>query len=366
MPGSPLIGQSVAEAKLGEKHSVFVLELLRGEEKIWSPRAQKLQQGDILLARGDWSKLSSLKASARLELEPEFKLRDEQFRDDNQVLTEVMVAPSSRFIGQTLRTLEFNWHYNATVLAIHRRGEVLREKLRDVELAVGDILLMITSPSEMLHLRANTNVVVLTEREEGPASSRRAWIALAIMGAVVAAATLEWLPIVAASILGCIALVVFRCLEPEELYESIDWRVIMLLAGVLPLGIALQSSGAANFLAELALGAVGGWGPLALLAAIYLLTAVLTEFMSNNASAVLLTPIAIASANSIEANPTPFVVAVAFAASTAFATPVGYQTNTMVYSAGGYRFSDFVKIGVPLNVLFWAIAVFMIPVFWPL
>ena len=366
MPGSPLIGQSVAEAKLGEKHSVFVLELLRGEEKIWSPRAQKLQQGDILLARGDWSKLSSLKASARLELEPEFKLRDEQFRDDNQVLTEVMVAPSSRFIGQTLRTLEFNWHYNATVLAIHRRGEVLREKLRDVELAVGDILLMITSPSEMLHLRANTNVVVLTEREEGPASSRRAWIALAIMAAVVAAATLEWLPIVAASILGCIALVVFRCLEPEELYESIDWRVIMLLAGVLPLGIALQSSGAANFLAELALGAVGGWGPLALLAAIYLLTAVLTEFMSNNASAVLLTPIAIASANSIEANPTPFVVAVAFAASTAFATPVGYQTNTMVYSAGGYRFSDFVKIGVPLNVLFWAIAVFMIPVFWPL
>lgn len=366
MSGSPLIGKSVAEAKLGERHGVFVLELLRGEEKIWSPRAQKLQEGDILLTRGDWSRLSNLKDTARLEIEPEFKLRDEQFRAEDQVLTEVMVSPGSRFIGQTLRSLEFNWHYNATVLAIHRRGEVLREKLRDVELAVGDILLMLTSPSEMQHLRANTNVVVLTEREEGPTSSRRAWITLAIMLAVVGAATLEWLPIVASSILGCIALVVFRCLEPDEVYESVDWRVIMLLAGVLPMGIALQSSGAASFLADRTLDLVGGWGPIAVLAVIYLLTATLTEFMSNNASAVLLTPIAVAAAQSIDANPTPFVVAVAFAASTSFATPVGYQTNTMVYSAGGYRFMDFVKIGVPLNLLFWAIAVTFIPVFWPL
>jgi len=366
MPDSPLVGKSVADAKLGERHSVFVLELLRGEEKIWSPRAQKLAAGDILLARGDWARLSRLKDEAKLVIEPEFKLRDEQFRDENQVLTEVMVAPGSRFIGQTLRTLEFNWHYNATVLAIHRRGQVLREKLRDVELTVGDILLMLTSPSEMLHLRSNTHVVVLTEREEGPASNRKGWIALAIMVAVVAAATLEWLPIVASAILGCIGLVLFRCLKPEELYESIDWRVIMLLAGVLPMGIALQSSGAAGFLAELTLSLVGGWGPIAVLAAIYLLTATLTEFMSNNASAVLMTPIAVATAQSIDANPTSFLVAVAFAASTAFATPVGYQTNTMVYSAGGYRFIDFVKIGVPLNLLFWAIAVYFIPRIWPL
>jgi di/tricarboxylate transporter len=208
--------------------------------------------------------------------------------------------------------------------------------------------------------------VVLSEREEGPTSHRRAFIALAIMVAVVAAATLEWLPIVASSILGCIGLVLFRCLEPEEVYEAVDWRVIMLLAGVLPMGIALQSSGAAGFLAERTLDVVGGWGPVAVLAVIYLMTATLTEFMSNNASAVLLTPIAVAAAQSIDANPTAFVVAVAFAASTSFATPVGYQTNTMVYSAGGYRFIDFVKIGVPLNLLFWGIAVLCIPRIWPL
>lgn len=366
MPGSPLIGQSVADARLGERHGVFVLELLRGEEKIWSPRSQKLAAGDILLARGDWNRLTALKGSAKLELEPEFKLRDEQFRDDDQVLAEVMVAPGSRFVRQTLRSLEFSWHYNATVLAIHRRGEVLRDKLRDVELAVGDVLLMITSPDEMRHLRANTHLIVLTEREEGPASSRRAWIALAIMGSVVAAATLEWLPIVAASILGGIALVLSRCLKPDDIYESIDWRVIILLAGVLPLGVALQQSGAANFVAARTLDLVGAWGPIATLAVIYMLTSVLTEFMSNNASAVLMTPIAIAAARSIEADPTPFVVAVAFAASTSFATPVSYQTNTMVYNAGGYRFIDFVKMGIPLNLLFWAIAITFIPVFWPL
>jgi di/tricarboxylate transporter len=184
------------------------------------------------------------------------------------------------------------------------------------------------------------------------------------MVAVVAAAVLGWLPIVASAILGCIALVATRCLQPEEVYEAIDWRVIVLLAGVLPLGIALQKSGAADMIAHYTLALVGGHGPLLALAGIYLLTAALTEAMSNNATAVLLTPIAVATAQSLEVSPMPFLVAVAFAASTSFATPVGYQTNTMVYNAGGYRFTDFVKIGLPLNLLFWAVAVICIPMFW--
>lgn len=365
MPGSPLIGQSVAEARLGEKHGIYVLELLRGEEKIWSPRAQKLAEGDVLLARGDWSRLSAFKDQARLELEPEFTLRDSQFSDAEQVLTEVMVAPGSRLIGHTLAELDFQWHYNATALAIHRRGEVSRDKLKDTRLTIGDVLLLVTSPDEMRALRGNRNLVVLSEREEPGGNRRKAWIAIAIMLAVVGVAFLEWLPIVASAILGCIALVALRCLEPEEVYEAIDWRVIVLLAGVLPLGIALQKSGAADFIAAHSMGLVGGWGPLAALATLYLLTATLTEAMSNNASAVLLTPIAAASAQALGVDPTPFLVAVAFAASTSFATPVGYQTNTMVYNAGGYRFTDFVRIGVPLNLLFWIIAVVCIPIFWP-
>lgn len=365
MEDSPLIGQSVAEAKLGEKHGVYVLELLRGDEKIWSPRAQKLAAGDVLLARGEWSRLTALKDQTRLALEPEFTLKDTHFSDADQVLSEVMVAPGSRFIGHTVAELDFQWHYNAIALAIHRRGEVLREKLKDTRLTIGDILLLVTSRDETRALRGNRNLVVLTERDDISANPRKAWTALAIMVAVIASAMLGWLPIVSSAILGCIALVATRCLDTEELYEAIDWRVIVLLAGVLPLGIAMQNSGAADLIAGQTLALVGGYGPLLALAAVYLMTAILTEAMSNNATAVLMVPIAAATAASLDVSSAPFLVAIAFAASTSFATPVGYQTNTMVYNAGGYRFTDFIRIGVPLNLIFWGVSMVFIPRFWP-
>lgn len=366
MPNSPLVGKSVAEAKLGEKYGVFVLELLRAREKVWSPRAQRLAAGDVLLVRGDWSQINALKDKTKLQLEPEFELRDAQFEGADQVLAEVMVAPGSRMIGHCLADLDATWQRGLMVLAMQRRGEVLREKLKQVRLQLGDVLLLL-APAEQMHpLRANPNLVVLSEREEGGTSRRKALLALAIMVAVVGVAFLELLPIVVAAILGCIAMVLLGCLQADEVYEAVDWRVIILLAGVLPLGIALKDSGAAESVARWALALVGDYGPVAALAMIYFLTALLTEAMSNNATAVLMTPIAVATAHSMGANPTPFLVAVAFAASTSFSTPVGYQTNTMVYTAGGYRFTDFTRIGVPLNLLFWIIAVYFIPRLWPL
>ena len=365
MPKSPLIGTSVAAAKLNEKYGVFVLELLRGTEKVWSPRAETLAEGDVLLVRGDWSRLVELKEQARLELEPEFQLKDAQFEVADQVLTEVMVAPGSRFIGQNLKALDFHWHYNATVLAIHRRGQVLRDKLRDVALSVGDILLMVTSRDEMQALRDNANVVVINEREEGSAIRRRAPLALAIMVSVIVASALGLMPIVISALIGGVAMVLTRCLSPEDAYSAIDWRVIVLIAGVLPLGIALQNSGAAAFLADNTLGRVGEFGPFVVLAVLYLLALVLSEMMSNAAAAVLLVPIAWSTATGLGYSPTPFLIAVTFAASTSFSTPVGYQTNTMVYNLGNYRFTDFMKIGIPLNVLFWLIGVTLIPLLWP-
>ena len=161
------------------------------------------------------------------------------------------------------------------------------------------------------------------------------------------------------------ALVVLRCLEPDEAYEAVDWRVVMLLAGVLPLGIALERSGGADWVAQNAIVLLSQFGPGVTLSAIYLLTAVLTEVMSNNAAAVLVVPVAIAAAESLGVDAKPFLVAVAFAASTSFATPVGYQTNAMVYAAGGYRFADFPKIGLPLNIIFWMMATVLIPKFFP-
>jgi len=368
MPGSRLLGRSVAEAGLGEKHGVYVLELLRGEEHVWAPRAERVREGDVLLVRGDWAKLSALKDELGLEIDPEFTLSDQSFSagdGDGRAFAELMVAPNSRFVGATIASLDFHWHYNATVLAMQRRGEVLRESLKQVELQVGDILLVLAASEEIAQLRRNPNVVVLSEREREQVSRRKVVLSLAIMIAAIGVAALGWLPIVASALLGCIALVALRVLMPEEAYAAIDWRVIMLLAGVIPLGIAMQKSGLAGVLAGGVVDVIGPFGPLAVLAGIYLVTAVLTELMSNNATAVLLTPIAFSTAVSMELSPTPFIVAVLFAASTSFATPVGYQTNTMVYGPGGYRFADYLRIGIPLNLLFWVIAVLVIPVFFP-
>ncbi|MBW8313160.1 MAG: SLC13 family permease [Rhizobium sp.] len=369
MPGSPLIGKSVAQAQLAERRSVYVLELMRGEQKHWSPRAEELREGDVLLVRGNWEQLKALKDEARLELEPEFKLQDSQFTGEDseqaQVLVEAMVAPGARLVGRSLAELDFQWAYNATVLALHRRGEVLREKIKDVSLNVGDVLLLMCPRAELDVLRTNNNLVVLNERGEAEKPRSKALLAIAIMAAAIAVAALGWLPIVASSILGGIALVATRCIGNDQAYQAVDWRVIVLLAGVLPLGIAMQKSGLAQGIADFSVGGVGSFGPLAVLAAVYLVTALLTELMSNNAAAVLITPIAYSTAVSLGVSPTPFLVAVLFAASTSFATPVGYQTNTMVYNAGNYRFTDFMKMGIPLNLLFWGLAVWLIPKFFP-
>jgi di/tricarboxylate transporter len=234
-----------------------------------------------------------------------------------------------------------------------------------VPLAVGDILLIDATADALRDLRADPGVVLLGMREQPKLDLRRMFLSLLVMAGAIGVAAIGWMPIVASALLGCAALVILRCLEPEEAYAAVDWRVIVLLAGVLPLGIALQNSGGADWVAQYALGGIGAFGPLATLAAIYLMTAVMTEVMSNNAAAVLVVPIAISAAEALGVDPKPFLVAVAFAASTSFATPVGYQTNTMVYTAGGYRFADFPKIGVPLNLLFWIMAVALIPRYFP-
>ncbi len=366
MPDSSLIGTSVGEAKLGEEFGVYVLELLRGEEKVWSPRSQVLEEGDVLIARGDWSKLDELKNQTGLELNPEFQLKARTLEEGTQqVLTEVMIAPRSRLIGSTLAMLDRRWQHSATVLAVHRRGEVLRKQLKNVRLNVGDVLLMLTPESEMPALRKDTNVIVLSQRDQDKAMGWRAPFALITMALVIGISAIGWAPIAITSLVGAVAMTLAGCLEADEVYDAIDWRIIILLAGLLPLGIAMSQSGAAEFIVANTLGLVSDFGPLVVLAVLYLMALLLTEFMSNAAAAVILTPIGMSTANMLGVDATPFLIAVTFAASTSFATPVGYQTNTMVYNAGGYRFTDFIKVGLPLNLIFWVLGVIFIPVFWP-
>lgn len=365
MPESSLIGTSVGEAKLGEEFGVYVLELLRGNQKVWSPRSQTLEEGDVLLARGDWSQLDELRKDAGLEMNAEFKLKQRSFEEVEQVLAEVMISPQSRLIGSTLGMLDPGWHHDTTSLGIHRRGQVLREELRHVRLQVGDILLMLLPESGMAALRKDTNVIVLSERQPEKPGSWRAPFALITMALVIGVSAIGWAPIAVTSLIGAVAMTLAGCLDAEDVYDAIDWRIIILMGGLLPLGIAMSQTGAAQFLVENTIGLVSSFGPGVVLAVLYLMALLLTEFMSNAAAAVLLTPIGMSTAKMLDVDATPFLNAVTFAASTSFTTPVGYQTNTMVYGAGGYRFSDFVKVGLPLNLIFWVLGVIFIPIFWP-
>lgn len=365
MGGSSLVGTSVDQQRLAARFEVFVLELLRDGKKVWSPRSQTLQEGDVLLARGDWPKLEALKEEVGLEIEPEFKFGSRQTKDTSPILTEVMIAPNSRLEGLTLATLDRLWRRSVTVLAIQRRGQVLREKIKDVSFNVGDILLMIVPEAEMSTLRRHKGVILLSKREASKPPGWRATFALVTMALVIGVSALGWLPIALSSMVGAAAMVMAGCLSGEEAYDSVDWRIIILLAGLLPLGVAMSSTGAAEFLVRNLLGLVQGFGPWVVLAVLYLTALVLSEVMSHAAAAVILTPIGMSTAHLMGVDATPFLIAVTFAAGTSFATPVGYQTNTMVYNAGGYRFVDFMKVGLPLNLIFWVIGIVMIPMLWP-
>jgi di/tricarboxylate transporter len=344
---------------------VEILELLRNERKIWSPTYEPLAAGDVLLVRGRVKDLMDLRASVGLHIAPEFELKDDTLQREELTLVEALVSPRSRLVGQRISESDFRWRFDAIVLALQRQGHLLRDKLSQVRLGFGDALLLLTRKENVSRLRSSENLLVLGEVDAPSLRNGRALLALGILTAAVLLASFKVMPILMSAILGCLALITTRCLTLEEAYKAIDWQVIFLLAAILPMGLVLERSGGASWLADHALKFVGPFGPLAVLAVLYLLTAVLTEVMSNTAAAVLLAPIAISTAVNLGVDPKPFLLAVTFAASTSFATPVGYQTNTMVYNAGSYRFSDFMKVGVPLNLIFWLLAVWLIPKLWP-
>jgi di/tricarboxylate transporter len=362
-PASPLVGKTIAAAKLGETYGVYPLELLRGDRQLWSPRSQEIQAGDVLLVRGAWEKIEDLRKRAELEIDPENRYGPDHGKA--RVLVEAMLKPEGTIVGSTIGELHLARNFDAIVLAIHRRGRVLREKLRDVQLAGGDVLMLLVGGNGADALQSDERFVVLSEREDTRRLSRRAFAAMAIMAAVVIVSGLHWLPIPVAALGGATLMAIAGCYGRKDLYEGMDWKIVVLLGAILPLGTAIENSGLSQHVVDAGMSLVGEHGPLAALLMIYLLTALLTELMGHNPSVVLMVGIAIAVAHSMHADSRPFVVAVAFAAATSFATPVGYPTNTMVYYAGGYRFTDFMKIGIPLIALFCALSMYLIPRFWP-
>jgi di/tricarboxylate transporter len=365
LEGSASIDKALFEAPIVKDLDITILKIERGDEVIQLPTArQKLEQGDILLIRTDLEQLRALHEREGVQFKPQTKWGDESLASGDYRLLEAVIDPSSKLVGSTLQRSKFREQYGATVLAIRHGGKLLHEKLSDTILKPGDLLLVEIRQDFVGTFKRSRDFIITSEMEMTEFRRSKALLAVMIVAGLVAAAALNLAPIVVTAVMGAIALILVGCISLEEAYEAIDWKIIFLLAGVLSLGIALEQSGAAAVIASTMLNYVGAWGPIALVSAFYLLTSALTETMSNNATAALLAPIAIVTAQSIGVDATPFLMAITFAASASFLTPVGYQTNTMIYGPGQYKFMDFVKVGGPLNVIFWIVATIFIPIFW--
>ncbi|HSK74493.1 MAG TPA: SLC13 family permease [Pyrinomonadaceae bacterium] len=359
-------GQTIKDAAIVKDIDLTIIEIQRGDEMISVPSPDfVLQAGDVLRVRCDLEKLNQIQAREGVMLKPQFKWHDEDVETVDTELVEAVIAPNSRFTNKSLQDLRFREAFGATVLALRHRGRLMREKLADTKLNAGDALLIEVKKDRYDQLRRDPAFVIISEIQQETFRESKLIPALLIIAGVILTATLGIMPIVASAIIGAILLVLIGCLTMEEAYQAIEWRIIFLLAGVLTLGIALENTGAARLVSSTIVSTIGVWGGLvALVSAFYLLTSLLTEMMSNNATAALLAPIAIATGEALQVSPRPFLVAVMFAASASFMTPVGYQTNTLIYGSGGYKFSDFLRVGTPLNIIFWITATFLIPYFW--
>lgn len=362
---SGLIGRTVRESSLADTAGLRVLATLRQGQTLPPAPDLTIQAGDVLLVQAPAATIMVLRTTWRLESEHEFRFADDALRDQEMRLAEVVVAPRSWLMGQTLSELDFFRRFRCMVLGVQSGDTIVSDRLDTLRLKFGDAMLLLGPRDDIARLRDDPGFLMLDRIAEPALRRAKIPLALGIFAAVIALAAFNAVPILAAALFGCVALVATRCLSLEEACEAIDWKVIFLLAGALPLGLVMEKSGAAEALAKGALVLTGSFDPWVTLAVIYLVTAILTEFMSNNATAVLLAPVALAVAESRGVEAKPLLMAVCFAASTSFCTPVGYQTNAMVQHAGGYRFVDYLKIGLPLNVLFWLLAVWFIPRFWP-
>lgn len=365
-PDAKSVGKSVEDAPLVHELGVEILEVIREGTRLQLPPSKTiLQANDLLKVLGDVQKVKHLQERAGIVLKSKVNWLDKDLESNEVTLLEAVVAPNSTLNGKTLKEVNFRDAFGATALALLHHGEVMHDNLGKMRLRAGDALLIEARIDHLDQLKENNAFVFVTEVGLPKYRKKKILPALAIMTGVIATAALGIFPIIVSAIVGCVLIVLTRCITLEEAYQAVDWRVIFLLAGALTLGTALEKTGAALWISTILVSTIGVLGPVALVAGFYFMTTILTETMSNNATSALLAPIAIATASSLNVDPRPLLMAVAFAASASFMTPIGYQTNTMVYGVGRYKFADFLRVGTPLNILFWIIATIMIPRIWP-
>ena len=368
---SPLNGKTCLERGINKNYDVMVLDILRDGKMITNMiRLTRLREGDILFVRGTLENFLRMKEVEKVALLTDEKLTQEELEQEDNVVVECLITDKSDMVGKSLMTGNFRRRFGAFILAIRREGTIVREKIAHVILSAYDTLLVYGPENKINELSKTSDFVVLGEVDAELRKQRFWWMTIVVIIGTITLAALGYMPIVKSAMLGVVILLALRILTPQESYQSINWQVIILISALIPVGIVIQKTGTADWIAGFISSATRSvdveWQPRVLLALIYFITIFLTEISSNAATAIIMTPISLAVAQQMGFDPRAFVFAVAFAASASFITPVGYQTNLMVYGPGGYKFSDYIRVGFPLALIFWVMAIFILPILWPI
>ncbi len=363
---SQLVGESLESAPLLEEFDIEVLQIIRGKDLLRPTPKTVLREHDLLRVKGDVRTINELKERAEASLGMQIKWQDSDLESKDTKLVEAVVGPSSPLAGRSLVESNPRKNYGVSVLAIRHHGALKHGELQNIKLMSGDTLLIEVPNSRIPYLIQKRVSLVASKAGIPQFDLPKAAKGVAIVVSVITSAALGWLSIASAAAAGALLIVLSKCISMEEAYAAIEWNVLFLLAGMLALSIAMEKTGTSAMLAGGIVDVFGAMGPRALVAAFFGATMLLTSVMSNQATVALLIPVAITTAYSIDANPRTFIFAVMFAASSSFMTPVGYQTNTMIYGPGQYTFNDFLRVGTPLSLIFWVLGTLLIPWFWPL
>ncbi|MEL7212770.1 MAG: SLC13 family permease [Pseudomonadota bacterium] len=359
-PESNLIGREVTGVQLFKRDGVRLIDVIRGDVSLRrNLQGVELQVGDRVVLRTQMTELLSLQRNKSLK-------RVDQVSAVETSTVEVLITPGCKMVGRSLGALRLRRRFGVYPLAVHRRSQNIGRQLDDLIVRVGDTLLLEGAPEDIQRLASEMDLVDVSQPSARGFRRSHAPIAIIALLGIVTLAALGVAPILMLSVLAVAVIFLTRCIDADEAFGFVDGRLLALIFAMLAIGQALQASGAVSLIVEAIAPALGNLPPFLLVWAIYLLTSVLTELVSNNAVAVVVTPIAIGLATALGIDPRPLVVAVMVAASASFATPIGYQTNMLVYGPGGYKFTDFLRVGIPLNLSIGLLASFLIPFIWPL